>query len=633
MKQKTSWIMLSGLIALSVLFYSFFFNNHDRPVLTTVPTGTLNEVAFGFSSFPDISGDSSNVRIFISHGDGSYFLGRLPDLTAHKHQYSTAQSSYNAYAEVVFLYDDKKKPPKKTGSTSIVVSTSGGGSNTTIPPTTLGGNKIALLRTTNPVPGDSVTYIITYGHPGDKCTNTISGYVNFTYDTTVFYPISSTLDINNYFQETALDTSGGTTYTAKKFNFSNLAPNEERSFFIRLATKENVSTGTVLPMPTKVDLVFPKKDDTPCGSLLVFSDTILGEVVASGHDPNFKTVLNTDMCTTDSITWRIDFQNQGNAPVKSVVIADWIDTLVEYRSIRVVDSKFPVTQQIYLPNAREIRFVMPGVNLRGLQESAVSEDSTRGYITLRGKIQNFLPCNAIANAARIFFDCNPPVTTKTTLAPFPCDSINCDSCTVVLDTTIGPIAIPDIGQQLLQSTDLSVQDYNLLSVGPWVYRWYPADGLDDPNVLSPRLTRSLRRSYTMIASIPFGSALSCQRAIVHINVRPDPALSLSTSWTPTSGCPGNNPIWTLSATASDAPATNLVWQNCASGVDTFEKGNLLAQTCYVAVWDTMTGDYVEQWVNLPSKCPPPTCPLSGVWTGLGILAFALVLFRFLKRNP
>jgi len=246
------------------------------------------------------------------------------------------------------------------------------------------------------------------------------------------------------------------------------------------------------------------------------------------------------------------------------------------------------------------------------------------------------PCNAIANSARIFFGCNPPVTTRTVLAGFPCND-PCDSCLTVVDTLLGPVTIPAGGDSLLNGSDLGPDLYAFLTsnAADWEYKWYPAHGLSDPFVLFPVMTASVRRQYTLVAS----RSDLCQKVVLRVSVRPAQPLTLNASWTATGGCP-DNPIWTLTATAGGAPATNLVWHDCSSGVGAWSDNNLMAQQVYVAVWDTLSGEYVEQWVNLPHNCPlddpwwPPSAKsLLLALAALLVLSLAGIwLFRRFKRK-
>lgn len=614
MKQQTAWYAPLGLMAAAIVGYAFFYN---PPPYLTASIDANNVATFAVYDLPTLSDTGAGIRIFLSHGDGTYFMGSVAEFATHTHTYQAG--NYSAFAEVVVTYDDQDEPPKRTGAINVQAS-----SNTAVPspPVPLAnGKKILLNRTTNAVPGDSITYIITYEHDGRCSDGTLSGSVKFTYDNTL-------LDFGqpDLFSETAGNTTATGSATTKEYTFSNLNPGGQRSFFVRLKTEETAAVDAAMSPAPHVELILNgaitgRKCDM---DTFVSRDTIVGQQIAAAHDPNFKTVLKNDLCQGDFVTWRIDFQNLGNAPTDSVVISDWIDTLFEYNSVTVLNaqSKFSVVPSAYNPAAREWRFKMAPINLRGLGERGVSEEATKGHVVFQVKKRDHIPCNAAANAARIFFGYNPPVFTSTVLAAYPCDTLNCAPC----DTTelLLPPRTIIAGDSLNILSDLPAS-LDGFSGSDWNFKWYPTDGLDNPFVLTPTLTKAVYRTYTLVAST---TSDSCQQVVVTVPVRPAAQLNM------TVGTPCDKNLWSINAQATGRPPTNLVWNYGSAGTASWSRPNLSgSQTVYVAVWDTQTDQYVEKWVALPFNCPSkkpfPVWPL----VALAVVVMGLALWYFLFKKP
>ncbi len=217
--------------------------------------------------------------------------------------------------------------------------------------------------------------------------------------------------------------------------------------------------------------------------------------------------------------------------------------------------------------------------------------------------------------------------------PFPCTD-TCTACLTVADTIIGPVSIA-AGDSLLRKTDLRPATYALLTANPsdWVYKWYPTLGLSNHAALFPMLSGPVRREYTLVAS----NQNLCQRAVVRVRLRPAQELQLSVGQVATSGCP-NNPVWAINCNAGGPPATDLQWHDGATDQHTWSDSGLAGgQQVYVAVWDTVTGDFVEQWVNLPGNCPGKhwwqelSLPVQLTLAAAAVLILFLLLRRFRQK--
>lgn len=631
MKRKTIGYLAPLSLVITLLFCAFYFYAPPSFVVDINSSNTSldnNEAAFVFSDIPTATGTGTGaqapaIRVFLSHGDGTYKIGSPGELAAHTHQYESVQPQL-PFAEIIALYDDTKLPPGRIAPPGLTVSNT---SSTPLPPTLIATNNVQLKKTCSVVPGDSITYIITYEHPG-TCSAEISGTIRFTYDSDVFDFVKSDF-FKSETPEADQVLNGNVTKTFSFLGNKALSPGEQRNIFVLLETKPSVSTTTVFD-PTNVELILDGIENNPdCSRSQTFTDVITGEQVESSHDPNEKTIVQNALCNNDYVEWRIDFQNEGNATEDTVVVTDWIDTLVDFNTVTLV-GHHPVPTVLDIqsdPVNRVYKFALFGIDLRGLGQTNASDDQTRGYVIVRAYRKKFDACNTIANAARILFGCNPPVFTKTALAPFPCQDSICTDCTILTDTTLAPKLVLAPGEPIFSPQDMAFIGATL-PAGPWFFKWYPATNLSDPFALNPTVNQAVNRRYTLVAS----DSTACRRVIIRVQLKPQTPLTLNTSLVNTGTCP-DNPLWNLTAVANGAPATHLMWQNCASGVDTYQHNGLDPGSIYVAVWDTITDQYVEQWIPLPHSClKPPKCPGKGVLIALGIIVLAAMLFNYFKRK-
>lgn len=578
------------------------------PTLTVQSTGVTNEYQFPVSDMP-----SGNVRVFLEHGDGTYFLGTSNAFANHKHTY--AAGTYAPYADIIALYDDTSNPKRSAAS----VSPGGGG---TAPSTNIdmGGQQIVFKRSCDAVAGDSAVYIVTYTHPNEGCSST--GTVEFSFDNEVF----SYVGFKAYPGVTVNSPTTSGSATTISLGFSGLAPGEQRNVFFLVEALDNAPLNHVLnPQPNvKVTHNYP----SGCGerSTDIYTMAMSGQQVLNSHDPNYKEVLNDGVPDADGyIYWRIHFQNEGNAPESTVRIDDWIDPMLLFNTVQLVGSKFPDPAVSVDDIKREVQILMTPIVLRGLGEPGASDESTRGYVDLKARIDPdlFAPCNAVANNARIYFGCNPPYTTETVLTPLSCTDIGGPiPCAVLLDTTFGVRTLAAPNTPVFANTGGILTD---ISGSMWTKKWYPAEGLSDPFALNPTIASPVCRTYTLVAS----NETNCNRVVIRVPVGPAGPLTLQTQLTPLSGCP-NTPVWQLTATVpGGSPA--LRWNDCSMG-PSLTKGNLSGgQTVYVAVWNTQTGCYAEKWVRIPVSCRRRSLPWVYAGAALAII-LGFLLYRMRARR-
>jgi uncharacterized repeat protein (TIGR01451 family) len=138
------------------------------------------------------------------------------------------------------------------------------------------------------------------------------------------------------------------------------------------------------------------------------------DLVATSCDPNFKEVIPEGdlplsfITSQDWLTYRIHFQNLGNAPAQEVRILDLLDPDLEFVSVEYIASSFPCSMNLTGPNKLEFRFF--GINLPA---ASVDEPGSHGFVEFRIRPKaTLVPGSHITNNAGIYFDFNAPVYTN-----------------------------------------------------------------------------------------------------------------------------------------------------------------------------------------------------------------------------
>ncbi|MFK7786255.1 MAG: T9SS type A sorting domain-containing protein, partial [Crocinitomicaceae bacterium] len=155
------------------------------------------------------------------------------------------------------------------------------------------------------------------------------------------------------------------------------------------------------------------------------------EFVSCAIDPNDKLLLSPESCGPDNniqrdemLTYRVRFQNEGNAPAVNVVIKDYLDTDLDLSTFQLLTSSHEVDQISILPGNKLI------LELNDIQLPAISIDSTgsQGFIMFGIKaLPNVPEGTVVNNTAYIYFDLNEAVVTNTvtnTLREYPAPEVD-----------------------------------------------------------------------------------------------------------------------------------------------------------------------------------------------------------------
>lgn len=135
--------------------------------------------------------------------------------------------------------------------------------------------------------------------------------------------------------------------------------------------------------------------------------------VINSFDPNIKTVFPNGTVPQSAIllgqplTYRIEFENTGNANALTVRLTDILPAEVKLNSIEILAASHAYITQIIYP--RQLEFTFNGINL---PPTSIDPNNSKGYIIFKVTPENNLNVGTvIANEAKIYFDNNTPVIT------------------------------------------------------------------------------------------------------------------------------------------------------------------------------------------------------------------------------
>lgn len=114
---------------------------------------------------------------------------------------------------------------------------------------------------------------------------------------------------------------------------------------------------------------------------------------------------------TQELRYTVNFQNIGTAPAMNVTTLDTLDANLDWSSLEVLSSSFPVQTQVDNINGVTF-FYFKGINL---PDSNSNEPGSHGFVTYKINLKSGVPVNTIIkNRAHNYFDFQPPVPTNQT---------------------------------------------------------------------------------------------------------------------------------------------------------------------------------------------------------------------------
>ncbi|NDC41589.1 MAG: hypothetical protein EBZ77_08570, partial [Chitinophagia bacterium] len=141
------------------------------------------------------------------------------------------------------------------------------------------------------------------------------------------------------------------------------------------------------------------------------------EQIRSSYDPNEKQVSPAGygpqgyIPNGTPLSYIIHFQNTGTAPARNITVSDTISEHLDFSTLQVVSSSFPVL--VYQVAGNVVKFKFNGINL---PDSTSDPVGSIGYIAYNiVPYDSLAPGTQIRNTAGIYFDYNPAVYTNGTL--------------------------------------------------------------------------------------------------------------------------------------------------------------------------------------------------------------------------
>jgi hypothetical protein len=590
------WMMRGiplAIVAAATAYYSFFYT---PDTLSHSTIGTTHSFSY---TLPDGAlAIEDDWRVFLSLGDGRFWMGTQAQFETTVFNYMAA-GNFTPCLEYTPTYDDNKKPPKKL----VMPAALNVNNPSSIDPLRVplaAAEAVKLQSTRDPKPGDIITYIVTYQHNVESCTDSLRGDFKFTFDKDVLTFTGYEGFHNEYKPNTAADPNVDGNIV---LNFHRLKNSEQRNVFLYFTT-QNFEYGTVtMDQKPRVDYTASQTSVAACPEKPVTaSDAMMAQQITNSHDPNKKFAAQHKICTGDQfVEFTVTFQNDGPGPTGSVKVLDELDIYLKRQLPSLIAHSTPnppiITFETTATNDRSVVFNFPGLQLRGLAEpgygTAFGEDATMATFTFRCEIDPTYTnsfCNAVLNKARIYFDCNPPIETSIAMSPIYCNT--CDPCSMLSDSLVTDSFV--VGGNILPPGFPPPSGYTF-------YHWYPEEGLSNPLIANPVLTSLKHREYTLVAS---SGGPSCHYQIVRVKSANSCALQIQVTPPVVGTCSGSS-SGTITATASGysgSPA-DLIWQDCNTGVSSTKTYVPGYTQYYFGVTDNSTGCTAEVVYTVPE--PPP----------------------------
>lgn len=133
--------------------------------------------------------------------------------------------------------------------------------------------------------------------------------------------------------------------------------------------------------------------------------------VRNSYDPNMKSVSHEKVSPgfEDWLTYKIDFQNTGNAEAINIKLKDTLDQELDDNSFVFLDASHQVQSS---RQGKALQFKFDNINL---PDSGSDQAGSHGFVIYKVKPRQPMALDqTIRNTAYIYFDFNEPVVTNTT---------------------------------------------------------------------------------------------------------------------------------------------------------------------------------------------------------------------------
>jgi len=233
---------------------------------------------------------------------------------------------------------------------------------------------------------------LTYHNTGNQTI--ASGTISFDKDPNA--------TITNISQTGTVATANGFTYT-----FTNLAPYEERSFYISMILP-------AIPAVTIGQIVTNTASITPIDNNPNDNSTSVSQAIVASYDPNDKNenhggrIQHASFTNEDYLTYTIRFENTGTAEAFDVEIIDELDVKLDETTVEMIDASHDyILERI----GSDLTWTFADINL---PPSVENTTIGKGFVVFRIKPKpGYAVGDIIPNTASIYFDTNPPIITNT----------------------------------------------------------------------------------------------------------------------------------------------------------------------------------------------------------------------------
>lgn len=191
------------------------------------------------------------------------------------------------------------------------------------------------------------------------------------------------------------------------WNLPVLGPFQTTNFTITFSVDSGLVIGT--PVLAMADVLPVATDATPLNNYVSYLNHISGS-----YDPNDilvdrDTLFTNEFPNPPYLNYLIRFQNTGNDTAFTVRIENRFPYYLDVNTLEFVSSSHPV-QMNWNPLLNQVDFMFDGINL---PDSNINEVASNGYVAYRIKpVSSLSAGTGIMNAADIFFDLNPAISTN-----------------------------------------------------------------------------------------------------------------------------------------------------------------------------------------------------------------------------
>lgn len=574
---------------------------------------------FTVSGLPDHSAGYSYYWFF---DDGAYAITNVNTVNHTFQTFLGSGTSANrtVRVEVTKLYEKGDKPTTRT-----ITVTPG----TAVTEPEIVSNALSIVPNRTPVPGDSVTYVVSYG---SVCENTNQpGSIKITYDKNEL--TLSKPHVRSFHQETiSYPTDGEIIIQLDGSSFDN---GKARRVFLPFEVKPGVQEWQEVGLSGDI---FSGLNNQSClggNPVTAYQDAQLS------HDPNYIVANTPTVCGPVSggqtIQYTIHFQNTGQAPAKKVEVRSYLPVFFSAANVNTI---YPSGMTNPTPvSSGEVVWTLTGVRLnggsplRGMGEpgfgASFFEEDTKDSIVYevtfdppQGTV--FDPCQAVINRAEIVFDCNPSIYTnfyQTVIGCLPMDSTGNCFCDTLSGTLISSDTLLFAG---------SLLPFDVSGTSPIGVVWYPPAFLTDPFSATP--SAGPTRTIDYMASL---RKAGCSYDLAHYRVEQNCDLSISAK-VKYKKCKGGVKADIEAKAITSGSAANLVW-NWECGTYKYDKNgakfrllDLDPKVYHLTVKDTQTGCWAEAVVVVSGSCTK--FPWKPVGIGAALVLLGVVIFFVFRKR-